>query len=298
METFDFYGMDRYLEIFCFIILAFVAFQKKRPIFFLAVLILNSLPDLWMILPQNRVQWIVPQEQAEHPSATWIEMIQKHQPQSIVGSLLHATLSSSTPSPSVENSPISSPAIEFNSVAFYTRILFLLIALLLFIINHVHGVAGLGAFLFPTYYFVQRFFQAIDFFLPFQFNRQFALFRQNPEQYTNTISSNPSGIWMLIGVHTLFCAGLFALYYFTRKQARTYNVHIPNPENYQILLNGQKYDYLFDSRKLVVNSLVFRISDALSNQSNRDELHFASGTILRFVKREVNPPSSYGGSSK
>lgn len=294
MENLDFYWINRYLEIFAFIILAFVALQKKRPVFFAIVFFLNTFPDLWMIPPENRVEWIASSHSSETSDRQWKTILQEQPPQSILTTILYPLLKSNTKTNTSDEA--SSAAQEFNSIAFYIRVTLLIAILLLFFIDHVHGVAGLAAFLFPTFYLFHRLFQGIDFFLPFQFNRQLALFRQNPESYASSLGSNPSGIWMCITALTIFCSGVFVLYYFTKRHARTYNIHIPNPENYQVLLNGSRYDYTFTSKGLIIESLDFPLSQAFSNQATPHELHFASGTVIHFVKREIQPPSRYGSS--
>ncbi|MES2308862.1 MAG: hypothetical protein V4507_08385 [Verrucomicrobiota bacterium] len=283
MATLDFFWIDRYFEIFAFIILAFVAFQKRRPLFFLVVLFLNTLPDLWMISPPERVHWITPLETSISTSTHWIAKLRDNPPQSALTTALHPLIQKAIPS---SVSPVENPEPDtFNPTAFYIRISLLIIVLLFFLIDHVHGVAGLGAFLFPTFYFLQRLFQGFDFILPFQFSRQFALFRQNPASYSHSLGVNPSGMWTLVLAISAISIGLLVLYYFTRRQSRTYNIHVPNPENYQVLLQGKPYNYEISRTGVMIETVEFPFAQAFSNQTTPHELHFASGTVLHFVKR-------------
>jgi hypothetical protein len=283
MATLDFFWMDRYLEIFAFIILAFVAFQKRRPLFLIVVLLLNTLPDLWMISVPEKVHWISPSSISPAISSPWMAKIRDNPPQSVTTTLLHPLLQRLSPH-SAEETQTPEPD-SFNVIAFYLRVGTLLLMFLLFLIDHVHGVAGLGAFLFPTFYFLQRLFQGFDFILPFQFSRQFALFRQNPVDYTNNLGVNPSGMATIVLAVGAISVGLLVLYYFTRRQSRTYNIHVPNPENYQVLLQGKPYDYEITPKGVVIQTMEFPFAQAFSNQETPLELHFASGTVLQFVKR-------------
>ncbi len=284
MNPLDLFWIDRSLEILAFVILMFIAFQKKRPVFLLVILFLNTVPDLWMIPSSKRVHWVNPPETAPSTSTNWISQLHDHPPQSALTTVFHPLIQKLLP----ENPPFPQKKVQtiVNNSAFYFRILIFLLVLTLFLIDHVHGVAGLGAFLFPTFYFLQRFFQGIELLLPFQFERQLILLRENPIDYLQGIQSNPTGLWMLILALSTIAIGALILYYFTRRQSRAYNILIPNPENYQVLLQGTRHDYTYDREGVLIDTVLFPFAQAMSNQDNRKELHLASGTVLRFVKRE------------
>lgn len=284
MNTLDLFWIDRYVEIFVFVILMFIAFQKKRPLFLLVILFLNTLPDLWMIPSSTRVHWINPPETAPSASMNWLSQLHDHPPQSAVMTALHPLIQKLLP----ENPPFvqSRANTAFNQTAFYLRAFLLLLVLSLFLIDHVHGVAGLGAFLFPTFYLLQRIFQGLELIVPFQLERQFILFREAPVDYLIAIPSNPTGLWMLVIALVTIAVGTLIAYYFTRRQSRAYNILVPNPENYQVILQGVRYDYHYTGEGVFIEMILFPFAEASSNQANRKELRFSSGTVLHFVKRE------------
>lgn len=281
MSHFDFFWTDRYFEIFSFVLLTLVAFQKKRPIFLLVILFLNTVPDLWMIPPSSRVHWINP-PQTSSSSTQWISRLRDLPPQSALVTVAQPLIKKLLPTQEVAAEKKQE---VFNNTAFYLRFFFLILVLMLFLVDHVHGVAGLGAFLFPTFYTLQRLFQGIDMIIPFQFERQLLLFRESPLGYVNGINSNPSGLWMSIIAFSTIAMGYLIFYYFTRRQSRAYNILVPNPENYQVLLQGTPHDYHYTKEGVIIDTVLFPFNQALSNQLNRKELHFTSGTVLKFVKR-------------
>ncbi len=288
----DFATLNRLLELFIMLGIGFFAF-RKRPWIVACVVFLNTLPDFVPIPPQDRIrlEGTVPTT-IEQASSSRLPLSRENILKGDHSGVLLNTIQTGVDwfergknSDATSESEASSTSKARAQFVFVCRASYLLAALLIFTKTPVLSVAGFCLFLIPFPYYLQRFFEFMDLFTTWQLERQMWIMGSNPDSFFTGIISNPSGQLMLLICAILLSGVFLGIFFFTQKEARTFNLWIPDPQKYWALMEGKRHEFRVTDKFIIVRDIQFRLQSAYYDKQEPLKMKFSTGTCIDFIKK-------------